>query len=122
MLCPSCNSTNPADVQFCKHCHATLFFQCPRCGHDQAINRLCEKCGYDMDNFWRAQVATTEAIRIKERAETREHHQALRDGVYSRALTRADALPAALAVTLPVGSLLDKLSDWIVARVRRLFD
>ena len=121
MHCAACNCENPQGVQFCTHCHATLIFRCARCWHEQSTHATCEKCGANMDNFWRTQLATAQAIHIKEEADHQERLEKLRDGMRSPTLPSPDLLPLAASAILPgpfvlLGSL---FFGWLVSRWRR---
>jgi hypothetical protein len=117
MLCPACHTANPPGIQFCTHCHSTLFFRCPHCWHEQPTNRICEKCGMDMDNFWRAQAATAQVIEIKEEAERNERIENLGDSMRSQNLAAPDIVPLAASALVPAplgwitGLLLKRLLD-----------
>lgn len=52
MICPKCGATNADGVQFCMRCHATLFFKCPKCDHNQAHGDTCDACGQNFAAFW----------------------------------------------------------------------
>jgi len=46
MLCPSCNTDNPADAAFCEQCGSKLEVLCPGCGAPVSPGaRFCRKCG-----------------------------------------------------------------------------
>jgi uncharacterized membrane protein YvbJ len=121
MVCPACHAANPSGIQFCTHCHATLFFRCPQCWHEQTTNQKCEKCGMDIDNFWRAQVATAEIIEIKEEAEHRERLEHLRDSMRSQNLPSPDIVPLAASVLVPapLGLIFGLVFKWFLDRWRR---
>lgn len=70
--CPECGHENPDNVQFCVHCHHTMFYQCPMCWHHQQTPLICEKCGLDMVMYWKKQLATARAVLVKEEPESME--------------------------------------------------
>ena len=121
MHCAACSHENPHGVEFCTHCHATLIFRCGRCWHQQTTHAICEKCGADMDNFWRTQLATAQAIHIKEEADHRERLEQLRDGMQSHQLPPPEVLPLAASVLLPAPFALisSVLFGWLISRWRR---
>lgn len=46
MICPHCNSENPARGKFCGACGSTLGSICSRCGNvSEPDDRFCSSCG-----------------------------------------------------------------------------
>jgi Double zinc ribbon len=121
VVCPACGNQNPSDVQFCAQCHATLIFRCPHCRHEQPEPHICGKCGTDIDNFWRAQLATAQAKHIKEDADHRERFEHLRDSMRSQNVAAPDPVPLAASpfVPAPLGLIVRLLFKWFLNRWRR---
>jgi predicted amidophosphoribosyltransferase len=46
MLCPQCQTDNPANAKFCLNCGAKLVILCPQCGVQlPALANFCFECG-----------------------------------------------------------------------------
>lgn len=71
--CPKCCTPVRDVARFCTHCHATLRFRCPSCGHEQRHGGACEKCEIDFLKYISAVIAAKndEADRFHERLEQR---------------------------------------------------
>ncbi len=78
----------------------------------------------DLDNFWRAQVATAQVIEIKEEAQRIERIENLGDSMRSQNLAAPDIVPlaASLLVPAPLGWLTGLFCKWLLNRWRRFAD
>jgi class 3 adenylate cyclase/tetratricopeptide (TPR) repeat protein len=49
MICPKCQTENPADLNFCEECGAKLELVCPGCGTTRPVGKkFCGKCGQSL--------------------------------------------------------------------------
>jgi uncharacterized membrane protein YvbJ len=64
--CPKCGRENSSTAHFCTTCHQVLIHRCPKCWHEQRQEGSCEKCGLDMDAYWKTYAATKAAALVAE--------------------------------------------------------
>lgn len=62
--CPKCGHVNSSAAYFCTACHQMLIHRCPECWHEQRQAGVCEKCGLDMDAFWKTYAATKQSALV----------------------------------------------------------
>ncbi len=59
--CSKCGASVRSVARFCQHCHTTMRFECPACGHSQRVGGTCQKCGIDFIKYIGAVVAAKQA-------------------------------------------------------------
>jgi class 3 adenylate cyclase len=63
MKCPSCQTENPKENEFCRRCGTKLLLQCPQCGAEILSGDIfCGKCGRRLDET----VEIDDAMRVAE--------------------------------------------------------
>src|SRR5215471_5660828 len=52
MLCPSCKTENPQDMNFCGKCGTRLVNRCPKCGFESPTAfDFCGRCGSPLSDY-----------------------------------------------------------------------
>jgi hypothetical protein len=113
MVCPRCHLETLGHNQFCPHCHATLFFRCPKCWHEQATRFICEKCGVDMDNYWRVEAASAKAVLVNEESTNMEESS-------KRAIAQINTV--GMLLSNPIAALSWIVGQELFARIRRFMN
>jgi uncharacterized membrane protein YvbJ len=111
MICPKCGVANAEGLQFCTHCHATLIFKCPKCGHTQMHGATCDACGLNFDAFWKQQLAIKH---VKEESRERRQLEQEVDDIRT-ALTVPFSGPAGWTIFL-VTEAIRRIGTWFRSR------